>query len=1617
MSLQPFRSTAAFVRRLRACSFPGDRLVLQGRTGGSSATAADRRDPALQNARHNRSRDLPALASPVRHSWPSLSLLLPAGAGCAVLLLGAAIARAQVVPGGLRTRVNGVSLGACTAGVCRVQGGTATGRTLFHRFGQFDTRSGIRRVDLDTRGKAHVVVGVGHPDGSFFDAPLRLSESADLFLLAPGGVWFGPGGTIQGARNLLLSSAPTLRIGNGTFSAAGSLVEGPGDVGRNPRLRLAALEQGNLAEFGLASGDGPIVLAGGRLTVDRHLLLHSGAGPIRSDPAGEQRLGLQAGRSVQLSGVGLQLRGLAVQAGGGADDRVSLRSGSLREGDPGHLQLAEASLRGSRVELESAGALTLEGVAAHAGGLAGTGAVQLSAGTERLEAPVRLNGVSLRGGAVLVRAGGSLVGRDLRAQAGTSAGSGLLQLEAGPGAVGTPSLLLERVDLQGRAVVIRSAGAGELRQGVIHTQPPAAPERPGDPAELWIGTAAGPAGSASPLALTDVRLSGRKLVVAAAGDLQARGLQAQAGDLWLVTQAGSEGNLRVAGGAVRVDGALGVQSAGHLELGELVSTADEIAVQAAGRLRLHGVQMQTPAATGSIRLSALNPDHSAQRGHLSIGDSHLEGQTIVGRADQSLQASNLTAVAGAPGRRGLIQLETSPAEEPPQGHGSGFRGTLHLRDADLQGQRVALRSGRIDVAVSRIAAPKGQIHLEAKAGDLAVSASTFDLAAATVPDLRMPVIRRETIDGVSIEQIFPTPSIGFFSAADILIRDHSEISAGQELAPLFAAHPRLQRSQIRLTDTSGLVAIDAASGLTVSNSRISANASHNLAGNVLLRAQSLDGKGTLALVDSTLEASNGAGSGDLRLHSANGMKLVRSRLSAHSVFSPEDPHRPGRSDWSRPIQGGEITLTNTSGHRPIILAGSQLRAEQTASQGLLLTTVLDGSNAGQVRPDFFHDDYDASDRLTAYGGIVSMISAGGMRFQGPRARVSVDSAPPGPGPAESLGGTIRVVNLSSSPIRFQTPASFSTITAPALSPEIPSRAGELFVVGSVAEMPPIRALWGAGRSANPHILRPDAISEDHLFVGRSYRYRGGLTQEIRDRIQPAAADVVMVAGGDPVTLSSPSPPALQVADLPGRSVKTAVPPGPVAAFRWAGGTEPATVSTRLASPITLAQPADAAPDSSSLNTVLTQAMSPEAAVRSLQATDLAAARAASAAFGLPFADSRRLEVSSLQRILANAMDLAGKQAGQAGSPSYRPAILQISATVVPGTDQLQINHILIPGSGEIKGWQSRLERSAFQQQLKAFQQQLSQGGGLGSRHSGEQLSAVLLHPVLEELRRQEVSSLLLSLDRGLQGIPFAALPVAGGLLLDEMAVTVTPALALLDFDSPGPSGSRPRVLLAGASHFSNGLAPLPMAVQELRQVAALHPGSQVLLDGSFNREGVIRQMEANEFNILHLATHADFAGNLIDQARIYTNHAELPLQELASQLRRADRQPISLFVLNGCRTAIGNEDQELGISGLALQANSQSALGNLWYVDDVVTAAFSVQFHRSLQLGLAKDEALRQTQLLFRQGRISVRGPVIADDRGEVLISGLSRADQARLGGRLADPYFWAGAVLSGRPW
>ena len=99
----------------------------------------------------------------------------------ALLLSGlAAPASAQVVGGGLNTRVNGSDGGSCQAATCRVDGGIGAGPNGFYRFRQFDTRQGVDGVTIDNRGRTNVVVGVTHPQGTFLNKPLALSEAANL---------------------------------------------------------------------------------------------------------------------------------------------------------------------------------------------------------------------------------------------------------------------------------------------------------------------------------------------------------------------------------------------------------------------------------------------------------------------------------------------------------------------------------------------------------------------------------------------------------------------------------------------------------------------------------------------------------------------------------------------------------------------------------------------------------------------------------------------------------------------------------------------------------------------------------------------------------------------------------------------------------------------------------------------------------------------------------------------------------------------------------------------------------------------------------------------------------------------------------------------------------------------------------------------------------------------------------------------------------------------------------------------------------------------------------------------------------------------------------------------
>lgn len=371
--------------------------------------------------------------------------------------------------------------------------------------------------------------------------------------------------------------------------------------------------------------------------------------------------------------------------------------------------------------------------------------------------------------------------------------------------------------------------------------------------------------------------------------------------------------------------------------------------------------------------------------------------------------------------------------------------------------------------------------------------------------------------------------------------------------------------------------------------------------------------------------------------------------------------------------------------------------------------------------------------------------------------------------------------------------------------------------------------------------------------------------------------------------------------------------------------------------------------------------------------------------------------------------------------AYNPAVLSLSFTeakegrgTTAGNAFLDIT--LIPRKGELVGKRVELSRELFQTKLRTLYRQLSRQESLqvgDPASASRQLFAALLAPVAEELKRQGVTTVLIAADRGLQAVPFAALHDGRQYFGEAYAFALTPSLKLTSLAPP--RSERNQVLAMGASDFK-GLAPLPLVPQELANL----PGGQGVdryLNQAFT-PGVLLEKSADpRYDRVHVATHAEFLPGGPAQARLYAGTGPISMQEFLKLRQRRQDNPLELFALSACRTALGDNDSELGFAGLALQAGSRSAIGTLWYVDDVATSAFFLQLYRYLDAGLPKAEALQATRIAMAQGQVRLQGDRVVGAGGATLLTGLTPAQQRRVSGGLQNPFFWSGIELLGTPW
>jgi CHAT domain-containing protein len=374
---------------------------------------------------------------------------------------------------------------------------------------------------------------------------------------------------------------------------------------------------------------------------------------------------------------------------------------------------------------------------------------------------------------------------------------------------------------------------------------------------------------------------------------------------------------------------------------------------------------------------------------------------------------------------------------------------------------------------------------------------------------------------------------------------------------------------------------------------------------------------------------------------------------------------------------------------------------------------------------------------------------------------------------------------------------------------------------------------------------------------------------------------------------------------------------------------------------------------------------------------------------------------------------------------YVPAVLRLSFTTQKPNDKGEtekgfIDITLIPPTGDVIGRRVDIATKSFSALLRQLYQQLSKQDPLAVENPdapARQLYRLLIDPVRAELKAAGVTTLLISADPGLQAIPYASLHDGKSYLGETFAFSLTPSLGLMPLDALPPK-THGQQIAAGASRF-DGLNPLPLVPQELSQVVGALKGqpSSTYLNETFTPQSLIEKAGDNGVELVHVATHAEFLPGGPSKARLFTGTVPLSLKEFASLRQRREGSPLQLFVLSACRTALGDRDSELGFAGLALQAGSRSAIGSLWYVDDVATSGYFIQFYRYLDSGIPKAEAMQLVRKMMAQGRFKLDGDRLIGPDGQPLLLNLTKEQQRRIAGGLNHPYFWAGIELLGTPW
>jgi len=298
--------------------------------------------------------------------------------------------------------------------------------------------------------------------------------------------------------------------------------------------------------------------------------------------------------------------------------------------------------------------------------------------------------------------------------------------------------------------------------------------------------------------------------------------------------------------------------------------------------------------------------------------------------------------------------------------------------------------------------------------------------------------------------------------------------------------------------------------------------------------------------------------------------------------------------------------------------------------------------------------------------------------------------------------------------------------------------------------------------------------------------------------------------------------------------------------------------------------------------------------------------------------------------------------------------------------------IILTTAQSIQVRDAEITAKKLNQKIFTFRQALQDPSSTPQKKA-EELYAVVMGPIAQDLKQNGAKTLMIYMDGVLRYLPYAALYDGKNYVAEDYRIAMFTEAAQTKLTY------RPKenwhMVGMGVTREISGFSPLPAVKTELESIVkrdakdpdGVVPGI-IRIDDDFIMNTFADALH-KDYPVLHIASHFVFKPGVESSSYLLLGDGSQLSLDMITE-KNFDFKNVDLLTLSACETAMpgaGADGREIeGFGGLAQRQGAKAVLATLWPVADKGTGIFMknmYQYHQEQKL--TKIEALRKAQVEF----------------------------------------------------